>query len=112
MVLKTIEKLSQAAPDAVFTKAEAVCETWKIMSIIEDTDSDDYNKLLSDINLTTADFDTDCPYDLLLDDVRFVTWDTIDAVISARLAEMEEKEAERERLFAEASEIDPDYIVK
>jgi len=89
-MLKIIEKLSKTAPNAVFTKVEAAAKGRQIIAeILADDSSDDYNELLLKVDLTAEDFDADCHYDTLLDDVSFVTWDIIDAVISASLAELE-----------------------
>jgi hypothetical protein len=91
-MLKTIEKLSRTAPNAVFTKAEAAAKSRQIITeILADDCNDDYNELLFKVDLSSEDFDTDCNYDILLDDVAFVTWDVIDAVIGAKLAELEAK---------------------
>jgi hypothetical protein len=89
-MLKTIEKLSKTAPNAVFTKSEAAAKGRQIIAeILADDNNDDYNELLLKVDLSSKDFDTDCNYDTLLDDVKFVTWDVIDAVILASLAELE-----------------------
>jgi len=89
-MLKTIELLSKAAPHAVFTKAEAAVKGRQIIAeILADDGNDDYNELLLKVDLSSEDFDTDNCYDMLLDDVKFVTWDIIDAVICATLAELE-----------------------
>jgi len=89
-MLNIIEKLAKAAPDAVFTKAEAAAKSRQIIAeILADDCNDDYNELLLKVDLSSEDFDTDCNYDTLLDDVKFVTWDVIDAVILASLAELE-----------------------
>lgn len=89
-MLKTIEKLSKTAPNAIFTKAEAAQKGRQIIAeILADDNNDDYTGLLLKVDLTAKDFDTDNCYDMLLDDVAFVTWDIIDAVISATLAELE-----------------------
>jgi hypothetical protein len=85
-MLKTIEKLSRTAPNAVFTKAEAAAKSRQIIAEIL---ADDCNELLFKVDLSSEDFDTDCNYDILLDDVAFVTWDVIDSVIVAQLAELE-----------------------
>jgi len=89
-MLKTIELLAQAAPHAVFTKADAAEKGRQIIAeILADDSNDDYNELLLKVTLTVEDFDTDNCYDMLLDDVMFVTWDIIDSVIGAKLAELE-----------------------
>lgn len=91
-MLKTIENFAKAAPHAVFTKAEAAIKGRQIIAeILGDDGNDDYNELLLKVNLSTEDFDTGFTYDMMLDDVRFVTWDDIDAVIGALLAELEAK---------------------
>jgi hypothetical protein len=92
-MLKTIEKLTKFAPSAIFTKSEAAKKANDILITIPDGESnEDFSEKINDIILYSADFDCEeNQLDTLLDDVRFVTWDIIDAVIGAKLAELEAK---------------------
>jgi len=90
MVYKIIEKLSKLAPHAVFTKAEAAVKAWEIIGNIvtySDEHEDDYSPELSRVVIRGCDFDAEDEKDLFLQDVTYLTWDNIDSVIAAKVAE-------------------------
>lgn len=91
MIYKTISLLAASAPAAIFTKKEAAEKANQIIAYICDNDdSDDYCAEMAGITVKSEDFDDmSNDVDVLLDDVRFITFDTIDSVINSLICNVQ-----------------------
>lgn len=93
MIYEADGRLARLSPNAIFTKAEALKMAEKIILEMLQGESEDVCSGLKEISVSAEDFDQEDHYDQYLDETQYLTWDDIDSLINAKLAQLEGSES-------------------